>query len=54
MVADTRALTEILEELLVAADTRDPVPQEPVDLTAIVTDVVVCCSGGCESVGDSS
>jgi two-component system OmpR family sensor kinase len=40
IVADTRALTDILEELLLAADTRNPVPQEPVDVTALVTDAV--------------
>ena len=36
IVADTRALTEVLEELLLAADTRTPLPREPVDLGAIV------------------
>ena len=36
IVADTRALTDVLEELLLAADTRTPLPREPVDLGAIV------------------
>ena len=40
IVADTAALTAILEELLLAADTRTPVPQEPVDLATLVTSAV--------------
>lgn len=40
IVADTAALTAILEELLLAADTRTPVPQEPVDLGALVAAAV--------------
>lgn len=39
-MADTRALTDILEELLLAADTRTAVPQEPLALTAVVNDAV--------------
>ena len=39
-VADSRALAAILEELLLAADTRTPVPAEPVDLTGLVTEAV--------------
>jgi signal transduction histidine kinase len=51
IVADTRALTDILEELLVAADTRTPVPQEPVDLTAIVTHAVSAAQAAAEAAG---
>ena len=40
LVADSRALAAILEELLLAADTRTPVPAEPVDLTGLVTEAV--------------
>ncbi len=36
IVADSAALTAILEELLLAADTRTPVPQDPVDLGGLV------------------
>jgi two-component system OmpR family sensor kinase len=36
IVSDTAALTGILEELLMAADVRTPVPQERVDLAALV------------------
>ncbi|MCW2810854.1 MAG: Signal transduction histidine kinase [Friedmanniella sp.] len=35
IVADTGRLAAILEELLVAADTREPVPREPVDLVRL-------------------
>ena len=40
IVADSAALTAILEELLLAADTRRPVPQEPVDLGGLVAAAV--------------
>ncbi len=50
IVGDTRALTDILEELLLAADTRTPVPQEPVDLSAIVSDAV----SGARAAADTS
>lgn len=49
IVADTRALTDILEELLLAADTRTPVPQEPVDLTAVVNAVVSAAQAAAEA-----
>jgi two-component system OmpR family sensor kinase len=49
IVDDTRALTDILEELLLAADTRTPVPQEPVDVTAIVTDAVSAAQAAAEA-----
>ena len=40
LVADSRILAEILEELLLAADTRTPPPDQLVDLTALVADAV--------------
>lgn len=40
IVADSVALTAILEELLLAADTRTPVPQDPVDLGGLVAAAV--------------
>jgi signal transduction histidine kinase len=40
LVADTRQLTEILEDLLLAADPREDTPKEPVDLTALVRHAV--------------
>lgn len=40
IVADTAGLTAILEELLLAADTRTPVPQDPVDVGQLVTAAV--------------
>ena len=49
IVADTRALTDILEELLLAADTRTPLPQEPVDLTTIVTAAVSAAQAAAEA-----
>lgn len=49
IVADTRALTDILEELLLAADTRTPVPQETVDLTAVVTAAVSAAQAAAEA-----
>ena len=39
-MADSAALTAILEELLLAADTRTPVPQDPVDLGGLVVAAV--------------
>jgi signal transduction histidine kinase len=40
LVADTRQLTEILEDLLLAADPREDTPKELVDLTALVRHAV--------------
>lgn len=40
IMADTRTLTDILEELLLAADTRTELPDEPVDL-AVLTQAAV-------------
>lgn len=40
LVADTRILTDILEELLLAADTRTPPPGQWVDLTVLVAEAV--------------
>lgn len=49
IVADTRALTDILEELLLAADTRTPLPQEPVDLNALVAAAVSAAQAAAET-----
>ncbi|GAA1435974.1 HAMP domain-containing sensor histidine kinase [Microlunatus lacustris] len=40
ILADTRALTGILEELLLAADTRSPLPTKSVDVAALAQTVV--------------
>jgi two-component system OmpR family sensor kinase len=40
IVADTRTLNRILEELLLAADTRTPEPGQPVDLASLVAESV--------------
>lgn len=40
IIIDTRALTEILDDLLIAADPRSTVEPTPVDLTAIADEVV--------------
>lgn len=48
IVADTQTLAAILEELLVAADTRTPVLDEPVDLTAVASDAVAAAQASAE------
>ncbi|MFD2420603.1 sensor histidine kinase [Amycolatopsis pigmentata] len=40
LVADTAQLTDILEDLLLAADPRQEVPRQPVDLVALVRQAV--------------
>lgn len=51
IVADTSALTAILEELLLAADVRTPIPQEPVDLGLLVTAAVGAAQATAEQAG---
>jgi signal transduction histidine kinase len=51
VLADTRMLTEILDDLLIAADTRGSVPKEPVDLTALVRDCVSASAAAAEHAG---
>ncbi len=51
IVADTAALTVILEELLMAADTRTPVPQESVDLAAVAASTVESAQATAEQGG---
>lgn len=51
IVADTSALTLILEELLMAADVRTPVPQEPVDLALLVAAAVDSAQAAAEDAG---
>jgi signal transduction histidine kinase len=51
IVADTSALTAILEELLLAADTRTPVPQEPVDVAQLVATAVASAQATAAEAG---
>ena len=51
IVADTSALTAILEELLLAADTRTPVPQDPVDVAQLVTTAVASAQATAAEAG---
>ncbi len=51
IVADTSALTAILEELLLAADTRTAVPQEPVDVGQLVTTAVASAQAAAAEAG---
>jgi signal transduction histidine kinase len=51
IVTDTAALTAILEELLIAADVREPVPTEPVDITDLVDSVIASAAATAESRG---
>lgn len=53
IVADTAALTAILEELLLAADARTPIPQEPLDLEKLVAGVVSSAQAAAERAGVS-
>jgi two-component system OmpR family sensor kinase len=53
IVADSAALTAILEELLLAADVRTPIPQEPIDLQALVRSVVASAQATAERAGIS-
>ena len=51
VLADTRTLTEILDDLLIAADTRASVPKEQVDLAALVRDCVSASAAAAEHAG---
>jgi signal transduction histidine kinase len=51
IVADTAALTAILEELLMAADVRTPVAQEPVDLATLVASAVESAQAEAQQAG---
>lgn len=51
IVADTAALTSILEELLMAADVRTPVPTEPVDLATLVRSAVESAQAAAQQAG---
>lgn len=51
IVADSAALTAILEELLLAADTRTPVPTDPVDIGALVTTAVAAAQAAASEGG---
>ena len=51
IVADSAALTAILEELLLAADTRTPVPQDAVDLGGLVAAAVSSAQAAATEAG---
>ncbi|HEY5981316.1 MAG TPA: HAMP domain-containing sensor histidine kinase [Microlunatus sp.] len=51
IVADTSALTAILEELLLAADARTPVPRDPVDVGGLVTAAVASAQAAATETG---
>ena len=51
IVADTRTLTGILDDLLIAADTRAEVMREVVDLGHLAMDVVVAATAAAEKAG---
>nr|WP_239579120.1 HAMP domain-containing sensor histidine kinase [Microlunatus panaciterrae] len=51
IVADTKALTDILEELLLAADTRAEVPRVTVDVAALVAAVVAAAAAEADRRG---
>ncbi len=51
VVADTKVLTDILDELLVAADTRVSAVREPLDLAALVRDCVAAAAAAAQSAG---
>lgn len=51
MVADTQTLAGILEELLMAADTRTPVLDEPVDLRSLVSEAVSAAQASAQQRG---
>ncbi len=51
IVADTAALTAILEELLMAADVRTPVPHEPVDLATLAASAVDSAQATAQQAG---
>jgi signal transduction histidine kinase len=51
VLADTRVLTDILDDLLVAADTRGSAPREPVDVGALVQDVLAAADATAQRAG---
>jgi len=51
LVNDIRKLTEILDDLLTAADTRMSADREAVDLVALVEDVVAAAAASAEGLG---
>jgi len=51
LVADARNLAEILEDLLLAADTRTPIPSAPVDLAQVVREAVAAASAEADDRG---
>jgi signal transduction histidine kinase len=51
VLADTRMLTDILDDLLVAADTRTSAPREPVDVGRLGEDVVAAARAAASRVG---
>ena len=51
IVADTRTLTEILDELLVAADTRSQTTWTTVDISALVEDVAGAAAATADKAG---
>jgi two-component system, OmpR family, sensor kinase len=53
VVADTKVLTEILDDLLVAADTRATAAKEPVDLRRIAHEAVGSATASAERAGVS-
>lgn len=51
VVSDTRKLGELLDELLVAADTRNEAPRETFDLAVVAADVVAAAAAEAEEQG---
>lgn len=51
IVADTSALTAILEEPLLAADTRTPAPADPVDVGVLVATAVAAAQAAATEAG---
>ncbi|MGN6131859.1 MAG: sensor histidine kinase [Nocardioidaceae bacterium] len=51
VLADTRVLTDILDDLLVAADTRASAPREPVDVGRLAEDVVAAARAAADRAG---
>jgi signal transduction histidine kinase len=51
VIADTRTLTEILDDLLIAADTRTSAAKEPCDLAALVRECASATAAAAERAG---
>ena len=51
IVADTANLTALLEEMLMVADVREPIPREPVDLAVLVPSVVTSAQAVAKEAG---